>query len=69
MKEFNHLKLTPGMQTESQSALQSLLKRGWRPAMTVKGLSGFPPVEVAGNLMLPEISLNLRIRVPPTFKD
>lgn len=69
MKEFSHLKLAPGMKTESQNALQSLLKRGWRPAMTVKGLSGFPPVGMAGNLMLPEIILNLRIRTPPTFKD
>ena len=59
----------PGMKTESMNALQCLIKRGWRPAMTVKGISGFPPVAVAGNLMLPETSLNVRIRVPPTFKD
>ena len=38
---------------ESNNALQTLLKRGWRPALTVKGLSGFPPVATAGNLMLP----------------
>lgn len=69
MSQFNHLKLVPGMKTESSNPLQTLLKRGWRPVLTVKGISGFPPVEIAGNLMLPEIALSVRIRVPPTFKE
>ena len=68
MTQFSHLKLIPGMETESPNPLQTLLKRGWRPVLNVKGINGFPPVESAGNLMLPEIDLNVRIRVPPTFK-
>ena len=69
MDQFSHLKTVPGMKTESQNSLQTLLKRGWRPVLTVKGISGFPPVETAGNLMLPEIALSVRIRTPPTFKE
>jgi len=58
-----------GLQNETDNILKTMLKRGWRPTLTVTGLTGFPPVATAGNLMLPEITLSVSIRLPPTFTE
>ena len=53
----------------SSSVLQILLKKGWKPSLTVKGLSGLPEAAVAGNLMLPEVILGISLSLPPSFKE
>lgn len=44
---------------------QLILNRTWRPALTVTGADGFPPIANAGNVMRPLTSLKLSMRVPP----
>ena len=44
---------------------QLILNRTWRPALTVTGADGFPPIANAGNVMRPMTSLKLSMRVPP----
>lgn len=43
-----------------------LLNRTWRAALTVTGMDGLPPIENAGNVTLPHITVKLSLRIPPT---
>ncbi len=43
-----------------------LLNRNWRAALSVTGIAGLPSLEKAGNVTLPEISIKLSLRTPPT---
>ena len=36
--------------------------------MIVIGLTGLPKVELAGNVMLPELKFRINLRLPPTFQ-
>lgn len=42
-----------------------ILNRTWRPALTVTGADGFPPIADAGNVMRPKTALKLSMRLPP----
>lgn len=43
-----------------------LLNRTWRPQLSVTGIDGMPNIKDAGNVTLPEVSLKLSMRLPPT---
>ncbi len=45
---------------------ERILNRTWRPTLAVTGQDGLPPLEKAGNVLLPQVTLNLSIRLPPT---
>jgi acetylornithine deacetylase/succinyl-diaminopimelate desuccinylase-like protein len=45
---------------------QLLVNNTWRPTLAVTGAQGLPPLGVAGNVLLPEISLKISLRLPPT---
>lgn len=49
-----------------KSAAELILNRTWRPTMAVTGQGGLPPLEKAGNVLLPQVTLNLSLRLPPT---
>ena len=49
-----------------KSAAELILNRTWRPTMAVTGQDGLPPLEKAGNVLLPQVTLNLSLRLPPT---
>ncbi len=42
-----------------------ILNRTWRPALTITGADGFPPIANAGNVMRPKTALKLSMRLPP----
>ncbi len=44
---------------------EALLNRTWRPALSVIGADGFPPIADAGNVLRPRTSLKLSLRLPP----
>lgn len=44
---------------------QMILNRTWRPALTVTGADGLPPIAEAGNVMRPKTALKLSMRLPP----
>jgi acetylornithine deacetylase/succinyl-diaminopimelate desuccinylase-like protein len=50
----------------SGDPLELLLNNTWRPTLTVTGADGLPPMQIAGNVLLPEIALKLSLRLPPT---
>ena len=44
-----------------------VLNRTWRPALSVVGAEGLPPIASAGNVLRPQTSLKLSLRLPPTL--
>jgi acetylornithine deacetylase/succinyl-diaminopimelate desuccinylase-like protein len=42
-----------------------VLNRTWRPALSVTGIAGMPPLESAGNVLRPYTSVKLSMRIPP----
>jgi acetylornithine deacetylase/succinyl-diaminopimelate desuccinylase-like protein len=44
---------------------EALLNRTWRPALSVIGADGFPPIADAGNVLRPRTALKLSLRLPP----
>jgi len=56
----------PGVKAVSDRAAELILNRTWRPALAVTGQEGLPPLQVAGNVMLPRTALKLSMRLPPT---
>jgi acetylornithine deacetylase/succinyl-diaminopimelate desuccinylase-like protein len=45
---------------------EALLNRTWRPALSIIGADGFPPISNAGNVLRPQTALELSLRLPPT---
>jgi len=43
-----------------------LLNRSWRPTLTVIGADGLPPPGHAGNVLRPQTTLAISVRLPPT---
>eukprot|EP00743_Colponemidia_sp_Colp-15_P005085 GILK01005474.1.p1 GENE.GILK01005474.1~~GILK01005474.1.p1 ORF type:complete len:475 (-),score=78.59 GILK01005474.1:43-1467(-) len=56
-----------GTQPVHQDDVELFLNRTWRPQLTVTGANGLPPIATAGNVLLPELSLRLSLRLPPTL--
>jgi len=44
---------------------EALLNRTWRPALSITGADGLPQIANAGNVLRPQTSLKLSLRVPP----
>ena len=46
--------------------VEHVLARTWKPAVSVTGAAGFPEISAAGNVLRPQTSVKLSIRLPPT---
>jgi acetylornithine deacetylase/succinyl-diaminopimelate desuccinylase-like protein len=44
-----------------------VLNRTWRPALSVTGIDGMPPLSSAGNVLRPHTAVKLSLRLPPTL--
>ena len=56
----------PGVEpVTGDDALEALLATTWRPQLTVIGQDGLPPTARAGNVLRPETTLKLSLRLPP----
>jgi acetylornithine deacetylase/succinyl-diaminopimelate desuccinylase-like protein len=56
-----------GMQPVTKDLAELVLNRTWRPQLSVTGVGGMPPLDSAGNVLRPETSVKLSVRVPPTL--
>jgi len=56
-----------GAQPLSTNPEELLINNTWRATLSVTGADGFPPVRTAGNVLLPEITLKISLRLPPTI--
>jgi acetylornithine deacetylase/succinyl-diaminopimelate desuccinylase-like protein len=56
-----------GMQPVTRDLAELVLNRTWRPQLAVTGIGGMPPLDSAGNVLRPQTSVKLSLRVPPTL--
>lgn len=63
---FDDLPFVDLVKPESTSIAELILRRTWKPALSVIGIDGMPALENAGNVTLPKLSLKLSMRLPPT---
>jgi acetylornithine deacetylase/succinyl-diaminopimelate desuccinylase-like protein len=45
--------------------VEGLLRRTWRPTLSVTGVDGFPELKNAGNVLRPHTAFKLSLRLPP----
>ena len=65
---YDKFPFLPGMTPMSPSDLTELvLNRTWRPALSVTGVDGMPPLASAGNVLRPYTAVKLSLRLPPTL--
>jgi acetylornithine deacetylase/succinyl-diaminopimelate desuccinylase-like protein len=51
----------------AEDSVELLLNNSWRPALAVTGQDGMPSVTHAGNVLLPQLTCKLSLRLPPTL--
>ena len=56
-----------GMTPMSGDLTELVLNRTWRPALSITGADGIPPLASAGNVLRPHTALKLSMRLPPTL--
>lgn len=60
--------LLPEVAVLADQPVELLLNNSWRPALAVTGQDGMPEVEKAGNVLLPQLTYKLSLRLPPTLE-
>ncbi|MCC7249499.1 MAG: peptidase dimerization domain-containing protein, partial [Lysobacter sp.] len=64
---FDKFPFLDGMTPMHQDLTQLVLNRTWRPALSITGVDGMPPLSSAGNVLRPFTSVKLSLRLPPTL--
>ncbi|SEK47283.1 Acetylornithine deacetylase/Succinyl-diaminopimelate desuccinylase [Stigmatella aurantiaca] len=54
-----------GARPVTNDGTELILNRTWRPALSVTGVEGMPPLGSAGNVLRPYTSVKLSMRIPP----
>ena len=55
----------PGAQPVTHERLELVLNRTWRPALSITGIEGLPPLGSAGNVLRPYTACKISLRIPP----
>jgi len=50
----------------SEDPAELILNRTWRPALAITGAGGLPAITDAGNVLRPQTSVKVSLRIPPT---
>ena len=64
---YDKFPFLPGMTPMDHDTTELVLNRTWRPALSITGVDGIPPLASAGNVLRPHTSLKLSLRLPPTL--
>ncbi|MET0754769.1 MAG: peptidase M20, partial [Pseudoxanthomonas sp.] len=64
---FDKFPFLPGMVPMNADRTELVLNRTWRPALSVTGADGLPPLDSAGNVLRPQTAVKLSLRLPPTL--
>ncbi|MGF1615104.1 MAG: M20/M25/M40 family metallo-hydrolase [Gammaproteobacteria bacterium] len=62
---FQKYPFLPGVRPVDGAPEELVLNRTWRPALTITGLAGLPPLADAGNVTVPRIAAKLSLRLAP----
>lgn len=63
---WNRFPFVPGMRPVHDDLVELLLNNTWRPALAVTGAAGLPTPGDGGNVLRPQTSAKLSLRLPPT---
>jgi acetylornithine deacetylase/succinyl-diaminopimelate desuccinylase-like protein len=55
-----------GVQAVSNDPAELIINSTWRATLAVTGADGLPPTASAGNVLLPQITVKISLRTPPT---
>ncbi len=64
---FEKFPFLPGMVPMHHELHELVLNRTWRPALSITGQDGLPPLSNAGNVLRPHTAVKLSLRLPPTL--
>ncbi len=64
---YDKFPFLPGMSPMATDNTELVLNRTWRPALSITGADGIPPLASAGNVLRPHTALKLSLRLPPTL--
>ena len=62
---ISHYPWMKGMRPVSADRFELVLNRTWRPALAITGADGLPSLQSAGNVLRPQTTLKLSLRIPP----
>ncbi|HXI12130.1 MAG TPA: M20 family metallopeptidase [Thermoanaerobaculia bacterium] len=63
----SHYPFVKGMKAITDDPYELLLNKTWRPTLSITGQAGMPDLVQGGNVLRPETSLKLSIRLPPSL--
>ncbi len=64
-KIYSDLPFQEGVFPITLDPVELVLNKTWRPALSITGVAGLPPLEISGNVSRPETALKLSMRIPP----
>ena len=64
---YDKFPFVAGMTPMHTDLTELVLNRTWRPALSITGADGLPPLSSAGNVLRPHTSVKLSLRLPPTL--
>lgn len=64
---FDKFPFLEGVRPICDDLAELVLNRTWRPALSITGVAGMPPLESAGNVLRPLTAVKLSLRLPPTL--
>ena len=62
---FTKFPFVTGAKPVIEDISELILNRTWRPALAITGASGIPDINSAGNVLRPQTSVRLSLRLPP----
>jgi len=64
---YDKFPLVKGLKPMGDDNVDRVLNRTWRPALSITGVDGMPPLSSAGNVLRPHTAVKLSLRIPPTL--
>jgi acetylornithine deacetylase/succinyl-diaminopimelate desuccinylase-like protein len=65
---FSKFPWVEGMKPVANDLTELVLNRTWRPAVAMVGVDGIPTLQSAGNVLRPQTTLKLSVRIPPRLE-
>jgi acetylornithine deacetylase/succinyl-diaminopimelate desuccinylase-like protein len=65
---YDKFPFKPGMSPMHSDLTELVLNRTWRPALSITGVDGMPPLDSAGNVLRPHTAVKVSLRLPPTLE-
>ena len=62
---WNKFPFVPGARPSVTDRVEMILNRSWRPALSITGADGLPPLGSAGNVLRPYTACKISLRIPP----